>query len=131
MPSRTPKLPTPSAGEQLVASILQDLKAEGLEPDSREMALLDRARVAADQIEALEETIEKGGLTYVDDKGVRRPSTLLAEVRQQVIILTRCLNGIQFDAGEGSQKDPSKVRAGNTSWAARRARPMPAGFGTR
>jgi hypothetical protein len=130
MPSKATRLPTPSAGEQLVASILDDLTAEGLDPDSREMALLDRARVAADRVEALETIIESDGLTYVDDKGVRRPSTLLAEVRQQVVVMARCLNGIRFDAGAGPQKSPTKVRAGNASWAARSRRPMSGGIGT-
>jgi hypothetical protein len=50
-----------------------------------------------------------------------RPSTLLAEIRQQNVILMRALNGIRFETDEKAV-DPVKSRAGHASWAVRSAR---------
>lgn len=108
----------PSAGDKLVADILADLDAEGLEPDARESALLERARQVADKIAALEVAVEAAGPIYVDKDGVVRPSPILAELRSSSLVLARCLNGIQLDAGRQG-KDPIKSKAGQASWAAR------------
>jgi hypothetical protein len=107
-----------SAGDQLVADILADLDAEGLEPDARESALLERARQVANKIELLEAAVAMAGLTYVDKEGTVRPSPILAELRSSSLVLARCLNGIQMDAGKRGV-DPIKSKAGKASWAAR------------
>jgi hypothetical protein len=113
MPRRKP------AGDKLVAAILADLEAEGLEPDARESALLERARQAANKIEALEAAVAASGLTYLDAKaGCVRPSPILAEIRSTTLVLARCLNGVQMDS-ERQGKDPVKSKAGQASWAAR------------
>jgi hypothetical protein len=108
----------PSAGDALVQGILADMAEHHLAPDAREAALLDKARATADKIEQLEAALAKTGLTYVDRDGVTRPSPLLAEIRSTTLVLTRCLAPIQMEPTKQT-KDPSKVRAGQASWAAR------------
>jgi hypothetical protein len=117
---RNPK--AASAGDALVEGILADMAEHHLTPDAREAALLEKARAAADKIEQLEAAVEISGLTYVDREGVTRPSPLLSEIRSMTLVLTRCLAPIQMEPAKAT-KDPSKVRAGQASWAARSARP--------
>lgn len=107
-----------SAGDKLVADIVAEMAEVHLTPDARELALLDKARAAADKIERLEAAVEQTGLTYVDRDGVTRPSPLLAEIRSTTLVLTRCLAPIQMEPAKAT-KDPNKVRAGQASWAAR------------
>jgi hypothetical protein len=107
-----------SAGDKLVADIIAEMAEVHLTPDARELALLDKARAAADKLAALEAAVEQTGLTYVDREGVTRPSPLLAEIRSTTLVLTRCLAPIQMEPTKQT-KDPSKVRAGQASWAAR------------
>jgi hypothetical protein len=111
----------PSAGDALVQGILADMAEVHLTPDARELALLDKARAAADKIERLEAAVEQTGLTYVDRDGVTRPSPLLAEIRSTTLVLTRCLAPIQMEQTKQT-KDQTKVRAGQASWAARSTR---------
>jgi hypothetical protein len=111
---------TESAGTVLVAAILADLTEQDLAPDSRETELLERASAAADRIELLEAAVAEAGLTYRDRDGVVRPSPLLAEIRLQTVVLTRCVNGVQMTPGPAA-KNPAKQRAGQASWAARSA----------
>jgi hypothetical protein len=118
MTTKPPKAPT--AGAALVDRIRADLTEQDLAPDSRENELLAKASDAADRIESLEAAVAKAGLTYTDRDGTVRPSPLLAEIRLQTIVLTRCLNGIQMEAGKAA-KNPAKQRAGQASWAARSA----------
>ena len=101
----------PSAGDALVESIIAEMAEVHLTPDARELALLDKARAAADKIERLEAAVEQTGLTYVDRDNVTRPSPLLAEIRSTTLVLTRCLAPIQMTP-EKATKDPNKIRAG-------------------
>jgi hypothetical protein len=119
MTTKKPK--TPTAGDTLLAAVMEDIEAEDLSLDSRETELLERARAAADKIELLESEVQRTGLTYTDKDGVLRPSTLLAEIRQQNVILMRALGGIRFEVDEKAV-DPVKSRAGQASWAARSSR---------
>jgi hypothetical protein len=119
MTTRKPQ--TPTAGDALVAAVTEDLEAEDVSLDSRETELLERARAAADKIEMLESEVQRTGLTYTDKDGVLRPSALLAEIRQQNVILMRALGGIRFEVDEKKAVDPAKSRAGQASWAARSA----------
>jgi hypothetical protein len=112
----------PSAGDDLVQGILADMAEVHLTPDAREMALLEKARAAADKIERLEAAVETEGLTYKDKDSVTRPSPLLAEIRSTTLVLVRCLAPIQMEPTKQT-KDQNKVRAGQASWAARSARP--------
>lgn len=107
----------PQAGPELVAAIMADVAAEGLELDAREVDLLQRAGRAADVVASLETILSKCGRTFTDKDGVVRPSPLLAEIRQQTLIITRCLGGIALESGK--LVDPAKSRAGKASWAAR------------
>ncbi len=117
-----------SAGQILTASILADLSMVDLEPDAREAALLARAAKAADRIEALEKLVAAEGPTYLDKRGVRCPSPLLAEIRLQDAILLQCLRGIKLDAPTTpAGKNAAKSRAGQASWRARQARAIPVG----
>ena len=111
-----------SAGQRLTASILADLEAQDLEPDSREMELLTRAAVAADRIEELEAVVRREGSTYTTKDGVVCPSPLLAEIRLQDAVLTRNLRGIVMEAKNENGKDAAKSRAGMASWRARQSR---------
>src|ERR1700722_4844535 len=108
----------PSAGDALVADIIAEMAEVHLTPDARELALLDKARAAADKLAELEAAVAKTGLTYVDRDGVTRPSPLLAEIRSTTLVLTRRLAPIQMEP-EKVTKNPNKVRAGQASWAAR------------
>lgn len=110
---------TAQTGRELVAAILADVEAEGLELDAREVDLLQRAGRAADVVASLETMLSKCGRTFTDKDGVVRPSPLLAEIRQQTVIIARCLGGIALD--QGRTADPAKSRAGRASWAARSA----------
>lgn len=96
------------------------MREQNLQPDAREVELLDRARAAADRIAELESLVAKHESTFIDTDGVYRPSPLLVEIRQSTTILTRCLNGIQMNPGPA--KNPVKQRAGQASWVARSAR---------
>ena len=109
---------TKTAGDKLVADIIAEMAEVHLTPDARETALLEKAGAAADKLERLEAAVEKSGLTYVDRDGVTRPSPLLAEIRSTTLVLTRCLAPIQMEPVKATN-DPSKVRAGQASWAAR------------
>jgi hypothetical protein len=120
MASRNTK--APSAGDALVADIIAEMAEVHLTPDARELALLDKARAAADKLAALEAAVARTGLTYVDRDGVTRPSPLLAEIRSTTLVLTRVLAPIQMEPTKET-KNPNKVRAGQASWAARSARP--------
>ena len=50
-----------TAGDILVAAVLDDLRAQHMEPDARETELLERARVARDRIAELEEIVALEG----------------------------------------------------------------------
>jgi hypothetical protein len=115
MTTKPPKAPT--AGGALVDRIRADLTEQDLAPDSRENELLAKASDAADRIEQLETAMASAGLTFVDRDGTVRPSPLLAEIRLQTIVLTRCLNGIQMSPAP-APKNAAKQRAGQASWAA-------------
>ncbi|BCI83165.1 hypothetical protein MTY66_47900 [Mycolicibacterium sp. TY66] len=107
----------PQAGPELVAAVAADARAAGLELDARESDLLQRAGRAADVVASLETMLTKTGRTFTDKDGVVRPSPLLAEVRQQTLIIARCLGGISLEPGKAV--DTAKSRAGKASWAAR------------
>jgi hypothetical protein len=111
-----------SAGDELVGKVLADLKAEGIEPDSRETEMLEQARDMADRIAELKELVKQHGSTMVDKQGNVRPSPLLAEIRQSTIVLTRCLNGVNMYANPVDMPDPRKQKAGQASWRARQGR---------
>jgi hypothetical protein len=110
-----------TAGDRLVDGVLADLESQGLRPDSREVALLERARHAADRIAELESVLRINGSTYFDKDGLARPSPLLNEIRQQAATLARVLSGVQMTAPSES-KNVAKQRAGRASWAAAVAR---------
>jgi len=107
-----------TAGDKLVEDILADLATQGLRPDSREVALLARARHAANQLAELETALATTGATYVDKNGRTRPSALLSEIRAQATILARNLGGIQMVA-PSEAKSAAHQRAGAASWNAR------------
>jgi hypothetical protein len=73
-------------GEELVSKILADLKDNGLQPDSRESELLERARGMRDRIAELESLVTVHGMTITDRMGNVRPSPLLSEIRQSTIV---------------------------------------------
>jgi transposase-like protein len=102
----------PSRGESLVAHIVAEMRANGLEPDSREEELLSLARGMADRLEALERMIAKDGMSRkVGGRIVIHPA--LAEARQVENTLARCLSHIQL---EETHKNPVKQRAAQTRW---------------
>lgn len=112
-----------TAGEALTERILEDLKSEGLVPDSRETELLARAAWASDRLAELEKMIAKHGSTFYDEKAkMVKPSPMLPEARHLTLVIARCLTGIQMEAKTEKGVDPVKSRAGKASWAARQER---------
>lgn len=112
-----------TAGQALTESILADMAAEDLDPDSREVELLARAATAADRIEELEAVVRRQGSTYADKNGLVKPSPILQEIRAQDQILMQALRGIKLEAPvTAAGKNAAKSRAGQASWRARQAR---------
>jgi hypothetical protein len=115
-----------SRGARMKAAILADMDSHELDPDARELEQLDVAAAAADRIERLEAVIAESGETFIQ-KGVTRPSPLLAEVRQQQTIMTRALNCLGLQNPDEPERDAAgrnlgKVRAGQASAESRRRR---------
>ena len=112
-----------TAGQALTAQILADLDGQGLDPDAREQELLRHAAACADKIERLEAVLAAEGLTWSDKHGVVLPSPLCAEIRATTAIMVRCLGGIAMEAKlTPAGKSEKHSRAGQASWAARKAR---------
>ena len=100
------------AGAELVARVVADMAANGLEPDGKEEELLALASRLADRRQELEDSIACDGLSRtVGGKIVINPC--VAESRQTTAAIARVLLGIQM---ERSTKNPVKQRAAQSRW---------------
>lgn len=105
------------AGQELAASILADLTADGLEPDAREATLIDTAASLADRMADLDRLVTTDGERSVSDSGLVRLHPGIAEYRQHAVALAKVLSAIALDETSAA-KDPDKVRAAQTRWRA-------------
>jgi hypothetical protein len=103
-----------SAGQDLVARIVEDMHAHGLEPDAKETELLALAEGLADRLAELEETIELEGLSVVLNSGRTVMNPAVSESRQTRTALATVLGRVSMV--EGRQKDPAKVAAAQKRW---------------
>ena len=103
-----------SAGSDLVARIVADMREHGLEPDGKERELLSLASGLADRLAELEDCIEVEGLSVVLDSGRVLMNPAVGEARQTRTSLARVLMGVSMT--EGRAKDPAKVRAAQARW---------------
>ena len=97
----------------MVDRIMADMRANGLEPDGREVELLDLARRLADRLAALERAIAADGLSSRLSSGRIVANPLVAEARQTATALARVLAGVQMTE---SSKDPVKQAAAQARW---------------
>ncbi|WP_280246351.1 hypothetical protein [Nocardia abscessus] len=102
-----------SAGQRLVEAIVSDLNDAGLEPDSRDSALLDTAKRLRDRMEELETMVSEDGERTVSATGMVRLHPGIAEARQHAVALAAVLSKIALDL---SGKDPVKQRAAQSRW---------------
>lgn len=107
-----------SAGEQLVARIQADMTEQGLEPDGREVELLDQARALTDRLAELEAALAEDGLRSRLDSGRVVAHPFVSEARQTRSALARVLAGIQMS---DDTRDPVKQSAARTRWRAHNA----------
>ncbi len=109
-----------SAGEDLAAAIKAELDAKGLEPDSREAAILAQAQQVADEIEQLRQLIAVEGMSFppATKGGPPRAHWAVAEARQLRAVLARLLSQISLQEGA---KNATKQKAANTRWRPHRA----------
>lgn len=107
-----------SPGRALVERILGDMRANGLEPDGREVELLDLARRLADRLAALERSIEADGLSSRLESGRIVANPLVAEARQTASAMARVLAGVQMS---DTSKDAVKQAAAQARWRAHNA----------
>ncbi len=113
----TARRPPASPGERMVTEIRAEMAAEGVEPDAKEIALLDTARQLVDRMDALERIIGTDGEMIVTPTGQLRVHPAVTEHRQIAATLPKVLAGIVVgDTATGAGKDPAKVRAARTRW---------------
>lgn len=108
------------AGRQLVASILDDLEAAGLEPDAREAAALRSAGTLTDREAELERVIAEDGLTLVSNTGFVRVHPAVAERRQTAVAVARILSSVALantTSETGKVKSARHQKAASTRWA--------------
>lgn len=105
-------------GVALVTRIRADMKAEGLEPDGREVELLAIAEGLADRLAELEAAIKADGLSSTSKGGIVRLHPAVAEARQTRTSLARVLAGIQMT---DDSRDPTKQKAAQSRWRAHNA----------
>jgi len=102
-----------AAGEALWTSIIGDL-ADGWELDARELHLLHRAARCADEIAALEASIDRDGIVVTGSRGQAATHPAIAEARQLRLTELRLLRDLELE-------DPATTRSRATP-SARRAR---------
>ncbi|WP_457142283.1 hypothetical protein [Mycobacterium sp. URHB0021] len=104
---------TDSSGAALVARLREEMDAEELEPDAKEVELLSIAEALQDRIVELEGLIDSEGLSNTSKSGVVHLNPAVGEATQTRAALARVISGIQLrDDG----KDPVKQRAANSRW---------------
>jgi hypothetical protein len=103
-----------SEGRALVARIVADMAAHGLEPDGKERELLTLAEGMADRLAELEDIIASEGLAVTLKSGRVVMNPAVGEARMTRTSLARVLAGVSML--EGRAKDPAKVKAAQGRW---------------
>ena len=111
----------PSAGESLRAALLAELPP-GMEFDSRELALLDRACSCADMIEALDRVVAEEGPTTTGSRGQTVVHPALMEARQQKLVMLRLLRAIELPVEADESPSARRARRAATARWERRER---------
>ena len=101
-------------GQELVARIVAEMHASGLEPDAKERELLALAEGLADRLAELECSIEDEGLSMVLNSGRIVMNPAVAEARMTRTALAGVLSRISMT--ELPAKDPAKVKAAAVRW---------------
>jgi hypothetical protein len=104
------------AGVELVARIVADMHAHGLEPDAKETELLALAEGLANGLADLEETVEYEGLSVVLNSRRIVMNPAVTESRMTRTALATVLGRVSME--DGRAKDPLKVKAAQVRWAA-------------
>jgi hypothetical protein len=105
-----------SAGTELVERVIADMRANGLEPDGREVELLDLASGLADRLADLEACVDRDGLSMVLKSGRVVINPAVSESRLTRNALATVLGRVSME--EGRAKDPAKQRAAQARWRA-------------
>ena len=100
-----------SAGAELVARIVDDMHAHGLEPDAKEQELLALAEGLADRLAELEETIELEGLSVMLSSGRTVMNPAVSESRQTRTALATVLGRVSMVEGRAKDLDEGESRA--------------------
>jgi len=103
-----------SEGRALVARIVADMAAHGLEPDGKERELLALAEGLADRLADLEDRIVADGLSITLHSGRVVMNPAVAESRMTRTALATVLGRVSME--EGRAKDPQKQAAAQKRW---------------
>lgn len=116
MPAKRRQTP----GETLRAALLADLPA-GFELDARELELLARAGRLADEIELLEQAVDRDGATVAGSRGQVRVHPAVAEARAHRLALARLLGQLRLEPPEELTPGRRQAqKAAQTRWQRRR-----------
>lgn len=107
-----------SSGDRLVAAVLKEMRADGLVPDARELAMLEAARELRDRMTRLQDLVATDGERATSESGIVRLHPAIAEHRQAAVALTKVLSAVVIAETSGTtpKKDPTKQRAANARW---------------
>lgn len=108
-----------TAGEALVSSLLAEMDANGVEPDSKDEALLESARRLRDRLSELEDAIAEEGAMLTSPSGIRRLNPAVVEARQHELALASVLARVQLTVEAPINR--AKQKAAQSRWAAKKA----------
>ncbi|MEZ5115019.1 MAG: hypothetical protein R2737_02015 [Candidatus Nanopelagicales bacterium] len=124
-----PRKPAPpkglrAPGRALWQAVVADLDAAGLEPDSRESAVLEAACREADLLADLQAAVDRDGPVLTSPTGTVRTHPAVAELRQHRIALEKLLGSVQLPDADGvprSTVSAKKAAGVNRRWDAHAA----------
>jgi len=103
-------------GRALVESIIASMDRSDSDPTAIEAALLRAAGQCRDRLSAIQDQIDREGLT-VPGQGGEKPHPLLAEERQRQVALAKLLSPVVlFDANGTRIKSGRHVAAARARW---------------
>lgn len=114
------------AGTDLWTAIVEDL-ADDWTLDARERQFLERACRCADELLALQDAVDRDGVTVVGSRGQVVTHPALSEARQLRLVLLRLLSALEMTDPLRSQRaaTPAQARARKAAearWAQRAER---------
>jgi hypothetical protein len=114
MPAKT----TP--GDELRDALLADMKEAGLEPDSRETAILAELVDVENTLAALAEVVEADGYTIQDPKKGTVVHPAVVESRQARGTKSRLLNSLDLGTGKKTAASQHGRKAAEKRWGPKR-----------